>query len=39
MLEANGVFWLFYSANLWGSENYGIGLAADLCGRALYQTT
>ena len=27
MLEANGVFWLFYSANLWGSENYGIGVA------------
>jgi hypothetical protein len=27
MLEANGVFWLFYSANLWGTPNYGIGVA------------
>lgn len=27
MLEANGTFWLFYSANLWGTPNYGIGVA------------
>jgi Glycosyl hydrolases family 43 len=27
MLEAGGTFWLFYSANLWGTANYGIGVA------------
>lgn len=27
MVESNGTFWLFYSANLWGTPNYGIGIA------------
>jgi hypothetical protein len=27
MLESNGTHWLFYSANLWGTPNYGIGIA------------
>lgn len=27
MLESNGNFWLFYSANRWGTDNYGIGIA------------
>jgi hypothetical protein len=27
MLESNGHFWLFYSANQWGTDHYGIGIA------------
>jgi hypothetical protein len=27
MIEQNGHFWLFYSANMWGTPNYGIGVA------------
>ena len=27
MVENANTFWLFYSANLWGSDNYGIGVA------------
>jgi hypothetical protein len=27
MLEANNTYWLFYSANLWGTNDYGIGIA------------
>jgi hypothetical protein len=27
MVESGGTFWLFYSANLWGTPNYGIGIA------------
>ena len=27
MLESGGTFWLFYSANLWGTDHYGIGVA------------
>jgi len=27
MLESGGTFWLFYSANLWGTDHYGIGIA------------
>ncbi len=27
MIEANNTFWLFYSANLWGTPQYGIGVA------------
>ncbi len=27
MLESSNNFWLFYSANLWGTDNYGIGIA------------
>lgn len=27
MIESSGHFWLFYSANLWGTPNYGIGIA------------
>jgi Glycosyl hydrolases family 43 len=27
MVESGGTFWLFYSANLWGTPHYGIGIA------------
>jgi len=27
MIENGNTYWLFYSANLWGSDNYGIGVA------------
>lgn len=27
MVESNGTYWLFYSANLWGTPDYGIGIA------------
>lgn len=27
MIEVNNTFWLFYSANLWGTSQYGIGIA------------
>jgi hypothetical protein len=27
MVESSGKFWLFYSANEWGTDNYGIGIA------------
>ncbi|MGA2836473.1 MAG: family 43 glycosylhydrolase [Acidimicrobiales bacterium] len=27
MVESDGEFWLFYSANLWGTDHYGIGIA------------
>ena len=27
MIQNGNDFWLFYSANLWGSDNYGIGVA------------
>jgi hypothetical protein len=27
MVESSGTFWLFYSANEWGTDNYGIGIA------------
>ena len=27
MVESGGTFWLFYSANLWGTPKYGIGIA------------
>ena len=27
MVESAGKFWLFYSANDWGTDNYGIGIA------------
>jgi hypothetical protein len=27
MLESSGIFWLFYSANQWGTDHYGIGIA------------
>jgi hypothetical protein len=27
MVENDNTFWLFYSANLWGTDNYGIGVA------------
>jgi Glycosyl hydrolases family 43 len=27
MVESGGTYWLFYSANLWGTPDYGIGLA------------
>ena len=27
MIENDNTFWLFYSANLWGTDNYGIGVA------------
>ena len=27
MVESAGRFWLFYSANDWGTDNYGIGIA------------
>jgi hypothetical protein len=27
MIEVSGTFWLFYSANLWGTDHYGIGVA------------
>lgn len=27
MIEMNNTYWLFYSANLWGSDQYGIGIA------------
>jgi hypothetical protein len=27
MIDVDGVHWLFYSANLWGSADYGIGIA------------
>jgi hypothetical protein len=27
MIENDGAFWLFYSANRWGSNHYGIGIA------------
>jgi hypothetical protein len=27
MIEVNSTYWLFYSANLWGSDQYGIGIA------------
>ena len=27
MVESDGTYWLFYSANLWGTRDYGIGLA------------
>ncbi len=27
MLESGGNLWLFYSANLWGTDHYGIGVA------------
>ncbi len=28
MIKENSVYWLFYSANLWGTPNYSIGIAA-----------
>ncbi len=27
MIENDNTFWLFYSGNLWGTDNYGIGVA------------
>lgn len=27
MVESNGNFWLYYSANQWGTDHYGIGIA------------
>ena len=30
MVQSGKVFWMFYSANLWGTPNYSIGLAACL---------
>ena len=27
MIENAGTFWLFYSGNRWGTDNYGIGVA------------
>jgi hypothetical protein len=27
MIQQGNNYWLFYSANLWGSDNYGIGIA------------
>ena len=27
MIQNGNTFWLFYSANLWGTDNYGIGVA------------
>jgi hypothetical protein len=27
MVQQGGNYWLFYSANLWGSDDYGIGIA------------
>jgi hypothetical protein len=27
MVDSNGTYWLFYSANLWGTPDYGIGIA------------
>jgi len=27
MVQSGSTFWLFYSANLWGTPNYGIGVA------------
>jgi beta-xylosidase len=27
MIENANTYWLFYSANLWGTDNYGIGVA------------
>jgi hypothetical protein len=27
MIEQGNTYWLFYSANLWGTPNYGIGIA------------
>lgn len=27
MVESGGTYWLFYSANLWGTPDYGIGIA------------
>ncbi|MGD0392098.1 MAG: glycoside hydrolase family 43 protein [Acidimicrobiales bacterium] len=27
IVESNGNFWLFYSANKWGTDHYGIGIA------------
>jgi hypothetical protein len=27
MVESSGTFWLFYSANQWGTDHYGIGIA------------
>jgi hypothetical protein len=28
MMENGNTYWLFYSANLWGTDNYGIGVAS-----------
>jgi hypothetical protein len=28
MIKEGGIYWLFYSANLWGTPNYSIGIAA-----------
>ena len=28
MIENGNTYWLFYSANLWGTDNYGIGVAS-----------
>ena len=30
MVQSGKVFWMFYSANLWGTPNYSIGIAACL---------
>ena len=43
MVESGGTFWLFYSANLWGTPNYGIGIArcasvAGPCSKPLSHT-
>ena len=27
MMESGSDVWLFYSANLWGTDDYGIGVA------------
>ena len=27
MVESAGRYWLFYSANEWGTDQYGIGIA------------
>ena len=28
MIKEGTIYWLFYSANLWGTPNYSIGIAA-----------
>ena len=39
MIQNGNTFWLFYSANLWGTDNYGIGVAQlHLRRRPLHQT-
>jgi len=27
MIQSGNTYWLFYSANMWGTDNYGIGVA------------